>query len=168
MKMMLPRLELAGLSFGERVRAQRTFLSMTQEELAVKLGVDRGTVSSYELNRTKPRTQRARERLAEVLDLEYEDLYDAYDGVSVPKAIDGISIGVDFGQLRRSMAKNNGLQLRAWKKFMKYVLEYARPSVTDKDRQGIESCLREISKIQKGRRKQKEFDKERKRLSSTK
>lgn len=147
------RTNLKGSSFGGKVRAQRKFLNLSQEELAVKLGLDRGTIISYEQDRTLPRTREMRTRLAEVLELEYGDLYDPYDGL-VLKAAEGVSMGIDFGQLRRSLDKNNGMQLRYWKKMCKFLLEHAAPSLTEKDRGGLESCLKEIERIRKERKAQ--------------
>ncbi len=143
------RASLIGLSFGKRVLTQRRFLGMTQEELAAKVGIDRGTIMNYELGRTLPRTQATRRRLAEVLELEYEELYDVRDGFA-SKAKPGASMGIDFRQLRRSMSKNNGFQLRCWKKMIKLVLEHVELMASD--REGMEKCLVEIARIQKERK----------------
>lgn len=39
---------------GERLRAQRKMLGLTQQEVAEQLNIDRSTYSYYELGRTAP------------------------------------------------------------------------------------------------------------------
>ncbi|MCI8810640.1 MAG: helix-turn-helix transcriptional regulator [Oscillibacter sp.] len=55
------------MTFGEKVRAERKRLHLSQTELAKKIGVTQRAVTSYETNRTRPRGLSAYQRLADAL-----------------------------------------------------------------------------------------------------
>ena len=55
------------MNFGEKVRAARRELGLTQRELAEKAGVSLRSIASYESNQALPRTREATRRLAEAL-----------------------------------------------------------------------------------------------------
>lgn len=148
MEMKMP----GGLTFGQRVRWQRQHLRLTQEKLANLLGLDRGTIIEYEKGRSTPRTAQAKRRLAEVLQLEYDALYDNTLGAVAVKSKNPVKMGVNFGQLRRSFKKSNGLQLRCWKQIFKYLLNNAE-TLAEEDRQSILSCVDEIGTVIKQRKK---------------
>lgn len=57
------------MTFGEKVRAERKKLHLTQEDLAGKLGVSRRTVFTWESGRARPRTRETYEKLAEALNV---------------------------------------------------------------------------------------------------
>lgn len=141
-----------GLTFGQRVRWQRENLELSQEKLANLLGLDRGTVISYEHDRTVPRTAEMKKRLAEVLEMDYDELYDNTLGSVAVKPKEPVGIGLNFGQLRRSFKKSGGQQLREWKRVFKYILNYTE-TLTEADRAAIGGCIEEIVAVQKARKK---------------
>ena len=57
------------MTFGEKVKAQRKSMDLTQEELAVRIGVSRRVITSYENDRSRPRGLPAYKRLAEALEI---------------------------------------------------------------------------------------------------
>lgn len=61
--------------FGEKLTRLRRMEGMTQKELAEKLGRDRATVASWEIGRTKPRTDTLRQ-LASVFGVSLSYLID--------------------------------------------------------------------------------------------
>ncbi len=141
-----------GLTFGQKVCWQRRELKLTQEKLANLLGLDRGTIIEYEKDRTVPRTPQAKRKLAEVLQLEYDALYDNTLGAVAVAPKNPKGIGLNFGQLRRSFKDSSGQQLRDWKRMFKYLLNYTE-TLTDDDRRNILSCVEEINSVIKGRKK---------------
>lgn len=58
------------MTFGEKVKNARTNLGLTQEELAKKIGVTRRIISSYELDKSFPRTRENCKKLAEALEID--------------------------------------------------------------------------------------------------
>jgi len=54
---------------GKNIAAYRKKLGLTQQELAVKLGLDKGSVSRMEVGRTVPRTNTL-QKIANVLNVE--------------------------------------------------------------------------------------------------
>lgn len=141
-----------GLTFGQRVRWKRQEMKLSQEKLARLLGLDRGTIVSYEHDRTVPRTTEMKQKLAETLDMSCDDLYDNTVGAVAVNPKEPAGIGLNFGQLRRSFKKSGGQQLRDWKRMFKYLLTYTE-TLTEKDRREIDRCIGEIIAVQKERKK---------------
>jgi len=56
-----------------RIRELRKAKKLSQQELAVKLGVDRSTIAKWETGTNSPRTDKLRQ-LAKVLDCSLEEL----------------------------------------------------------------------------------------------
>lgn len=142
-----------GLTFGQRVRWKRQEMKLSQEKLARLLGLDRGTIVSYEHDRTVPRTTEMKQKLAETLDMSCDDLYDNTVGAVAVNPKEPAGIGLNFGQLRRSFKKSGGQQLRDWKRMFKYLLTYTE-TLTEKDRREIDRCIGEIIAVQKERKRQ--------------
>lgn len=141
-----------GLTFGQRVRWKRQMMKLSQEKLARLLGLDRGTIMSYEHDRTVPRTTEMKQKLAEALEMSCDDLYDNTVGAVAVNPKDPVGIGLNFGQLRRSFKKSGGQQLRDWKRMFKYLLTYTE-TLTEEDRKEIDGCIGEIIAVQKERKK---------------
>ena len=57
------------MTFGEKVKAERTKLGMSQDELAAKIGVTRRIIGSYENDKSRPRGMERYKKLAEVLNV---------------------------------------------------------------------------------------------------
>lgn len=57
------------MTFGEKVKAERTKLGWNQDELAAKIGVTRRVICSYENDKSRPRGLERYKKLAEVLNL---------------------------------------------------------------------------------------------------
>jgi len=55
------------MTFGEKVRQERTNLKLTQDELATKVGVTRRVITSYETDKSRPRGTENYKKLAEAL-----------------------------------------------------------------------------------------------------
>ena len=55
------------MTFGEKVKAERTKLGMSQDELAAKIGVTRRIIGSYENDKSRPRGMERYKKLAESL-----------------------------------------------------------------------------------------------------
>ena len=55
------------MTFGEKVKAGRTKLGLTQEELANKIGVTVRVICSYEKDKSRPRGMERYKALAEAL-----------------------------------------------------------------------------------------------------
>ena len=62
------------MTFAENLKKFRTKKELTQEELANKTGINRKTISRYERGETLPRTREYYDKLAEALELSYEEL----------------------------------------------------------------------------------------------
>lgn len=111
------------MTFGKKVRDRRKVLGMTQSELAKKIGVCRDTVMHYEDDTHVPRTKERRQRLAEVLQIPYNDLFREDD------RIDQREIGLDWEMLRNvlrneNLPRNEQLaQARLWKKMLRYLID---------------------------------------------
>lgn len=141
-----------GLTLGQKILKARGELKWSQETLANKLGLDRGTIVNYEKDRTVPRTTQLKQRLANVLGVSYDYLYDNTVGAVAVRPKEPVGIGLNFGQLRRTFKKSNGLQLRDWKRTFKYLLNYTE-TLTESDREEILKCIDEIVEVQKSRKK---------------
>ncbi|WP_194611693.1 helix-turn-helix domain-containing protein [Clostridium vitabionis] len=57
------------MTFGEKVREARKKLNISQDDLSNKIGVSRRTVTSWETDKSFPRTRKVYEKLAETLDV---------------------------------------------------------------------------------------------------
>lgn len=57
------------MTFGEKVKAERTKLGLNQDELAEKIGVTRRVICSYENDKSRPRGMDRYRKLAEALNL---------------------------------------------------------------------------------------------------
>ena len=57
------------MTFGEKIKAQRKKLHMTQDDLARAAGVSRRTVTSWETDQTLPRTRKVYDKLARILNV---------------------------------------------------------------------------------------------------
>ncbi len=62
------------MTFGEKVKAGRTKLGLTQEELAAKVGVTVRVICSYENDKSRPRGTERYKKLAEVLNVNVNHL----------------------------------------------------------------------------------------------
>ena len=71
------------MTFGEKVKAERTKLGLNQDELAEKIGVTRRVICSYENDKSRPRGTERYKKLAEALNVNVnyllsEDVEDKY------------------------------------------------------------------------------------------
>ena len=57
------------MTFGEKVKAERTKLGLNQDELAEKIGVTRRVICSYEKDKSRPRGMERYKKLAESLNV---------------------------------------------------------------------------------------------------
>ena len=57
------------MTFGEKVRAARTKLKLTQDVLAERVGVSRRVITSYETDKSRPRGTAGYQRLADALEV---------------------------------------------------------------------------------------------------
>lgn len=57
------------MTFGEKVKAERTKLGLNQDELAEKIGVTRRVICSYENDKSRPRGMDRYKKLADALNL---------------------------------------------------------------------------------------------------
>jgi len=57
------------MTFGEKVREARKKLNISQDDLSNQMGVSRRTVTSWETDKSFPRTRKVYEKLAETLDV---------------------------------------------------------------------------------------------------
>ena len=62
------------MTFGEKVKAERTKLGLTQEELATKVGVTVRVICSYENDKSHPRGTERYKKLAEALNVNVNHL----------------------------------------------------------------------------------------------
>ena len=62
------------MTFGEKVKAERTKLGLTQEELAAKVGVTVRVICSYENDKSRPRGTERYKKLAEALNVNVNHL----------------------------------------------------------------------------------------------
>ena len=57
------------MTFGEKVKAERTKLGLSQEELTAKVGVTVRVICSYENDKSRPRGTERYKKLAEALNV---------------------------------------------------------------------------------------------------
>lgn len=57
------------MTFGEKVKVERTKLGLNQDELAAKIGVTRRVVCSYENDKSRPRGTERYKKLADALNV---------------------------------------------------------------------------------------------------
>ena len=62
------------MTFGEKVKAERTKLGLTQEELAAKVGVTVRVICSYENDKSRQRGTERYKKLAEALNVNVNHL----------------------------------------------------------------------------------------------
>ncbi len=86
------------MTFGEKVRAKRKQLGLTQEELSQRINVSRRIVTSYEADKSRPRGVAAYKRLAVALDVNVNHLLND-DEAFIESA------GEQFGSRGRAEAK---------------------------------------------------------------
>lgn len=134
------------MTFGQKVRNARVALKMTQAELAGRLGKHRDTVLHYEDGAHQPRTMADRQKLAEVLQIPYNDLF--RDDASIERR----EIGLDWDLLHATLtdgalSRTARLeQARLWKSMLRYLIADSA-SLTLDDQQKVSETLRLISKI---------------------
>ena len=63
------------MTFGEKVKAERTKLGLNQDELAEKIGVTRRVICSYENDKSRPRGTERYKKLAEALNVNVNDAF---------------------------------------------------------------------------------------------
>ena len=77
------------MTFGEKVKAERTKLGMSQDELAAKIGVTRRIIGSYENDKSRPRGMERYKKLAESLNVNVNYLLSEDDAfIAAPKWLD--------------------------------------------------------------------------------
>lgn len=64
------------MDFSQRLKRARMTAGLTQVELAQKLGVTSRSIQHYELGQRRPRKFETVEKLAEILNVEVNDLFD--------------------------------------------------------------------------------------------
>ena len=62
------------MTFGEKVKTERTKLGLTQEELAAKVGATVRVIFSYENDKSRPRGTERYKKLAEALNVNVDHL----------------------------------------------------------------------------------------------
>lgn len=62
------------MNFATRLRKIRTEKEMTQEELSLQSGISLKTISRYETGETIPRSRKYYDKIAEALEITYEEL----------------------------------------------------------------------------------------------
>lgn len=63
------------MTFGEKIRTARKKKKMNRETLAKAMGVSKKTIYNYESDLTYPRNREGYEKIAEILDLNANDLF---------------------------------------------------------------------------------------------
>jgi transcriptional regulator with XRE-family HTH domain len=58
------------MTFGEKVKSERTKLNITQADLAARIGVSRRIITSYENNQSFPRSRETYKKLAEIFGID--------------------------------------------------------------------------------------------------
>lgn len=72
-------------SFGQQLHTTRTALGMTQDDLAIELGVDKQTVSNWECERTQPWPNKKVDVLTRLIEL--QRLRPIYDEDFIPAPV---------------------------------------------------------------------------------
>jgi transcriptional regulator with XRE-family HTH domain len=67
------------MKFGEKLRTLRIQKKLTQRDLAEQVGLGMNTIGNYESGKTYPKTRNVYNRLAAVLDVSVETLYNEND-----------------------------------------------------------------------------------------
>lgn len=111
------------MTFGQKVRMRRSALKLSQAELGKRIGVRRDAIIYYEKDEGRPRQEETRRRLANVLQIPYNDLF------RDDNAIDQRKIGLDWELLRETLSdealprKDRMQQVRLWKTMLRYLEE---------------------------------------------
>ena len=69
------------MTIGERIAEERKFAGLTQKELGAQTGIDPSTIRKYESGRLNPKIETIK-RIAEVLNINWYDLYEGLDSQS--------------------------------------------------------------------------------------
>ena len=130
------------MTLGEKIRAQRKALHLTQAELAEKVGVSRRVIISYETNKTQPRTENGFLELARALNVNVDYLT---NDSSKPS-----DVSSDFSKLLDELlnvfsplsAENKYSldELNRWQRVFQYLLENCSTLSID-DKIMIRACL---------------------------
>lgn len=134
------------LTIGQKIRNQRLALKMTQTDLAKKLGVHRDTIMHYEDDSHLPRTKDRKLRLAQILQISYNDLFRDDERLSRRE------IGLDWLALeellkgKTSATNQRFQQLRLWKAILKY-LDTDRDVLVPEDRAHVGEMLMLIRRL---------------------
>ena len=130
------------MTLGEKIRAQRKALHLTQAELAEKAGVSRRVIISYETNKTQPRTKNGLLELARALNVNVDYLTN-----DSSKPSNGSS---DFSKLLDELlnefsplsaeSKYSLDDLNRWQRVFQYLLENCSTLSID-DKIMIRACL---------------------------
>lgn len=82
------------MTIGERIAEERKFAGLTQKELGAQTGIDPSTIRKYESGRLNPKIETIK-RIAEVLNINWYDLYEGLDSQSSNNAaLDQIKWGL--------------------------------------------------------------------------
>ena len=131
------------MTLGEKIRAQRKVLRLTQAELAEKVGVSRRVIISYETNKTQPRTETGLLELARALHVSLD-----YLTSDNSKPVHDSS---DFSELLNELldeflsAENNYSfdELNRWQRIFQYLLDNCL-TLSNNDKLIIMVCLCDI------------------------
>ena len=69
------------MTIGERIAEERKLAGLTQKELGARTGIDPSTIRKYESGRLNPKIETIK-RIAEVLNINWYDLYEGLDSQS--------------------------------------------------------------------------------------
>ena len=101
------------MTFGEKVKAERTKLGMSQDELAAKIGVTRRIIGSYENDKSRPRGMERYKKLAEVLNVNVNYLSYFYIDSLIkdltPTVIDNSEVYQIDSNLKITYVKDNNI-----------------------------------------------------------
>lgn len=89
-----------GKYIGDKIKFYRTKNKMTQDELAEKLGLGKGTISNYESGYRTPQEKRLFE-LSEALGISINDLFPPTTDISIVDKIVSISKKLDIGRQKK-------------------------------------------------------------------
>jgi len=140
------------MKFGEKFRAEREKLGLSQAEIAAKLGVSRNMITRYETGAAHPRNREAYKRVAELFGVDFNYLLsDDEDFV--------VRVSEQYGEDARKQAEElvdgiHGL--------------FAGGSLSDEDKDAVMQAMQDIyweskgrsvrRKSLRGRRKKKDAD----------
>lgn len=83
------------MTTGQRIKAARTKVGLTQKELGAKLGVSESFIAQYETDKRKPKKETLK-KIAEALDVYYLDLYGDAESKEIAAYIQaGMKLGIN-------------------------------------------------------------------------